>query len=114
MEIRFKTIFVFLKTTWTTWTTFIMASSCHGCRYYRQLFTLLDTAFSLFNRGLKTGVVFKQFFHEFVFFIVGGGVGNTLALFLEFEGGKLLVAHPHQLLALLKILLQALPNKAAH
>ena len=101
----------FLKTTWTT---FIKEISCHGCRCCRPLFTLLATAFPLFNRGLKTGVVFKQFFHEFVFFIVGGGVGNTLALFLEFEGGKLLVAHPHQLLALLKILLQALPNKAAH
>ena len=33
---------------------------------------------------------------------------------MEFEGGKLLIAHPHQLLALLKFLLQALPNKAAH
>ena len=61
MEIRFKTIFVFLKTTWTTWTTFIKEISCHGCRCCRPLFTLLATAFPLFNRGLKTGVVFNPF-----------------------------------------------------
>lgn len=79
-----------------------------------HLFSLRFAAFPFFDRGLKTHVVFYHLFHQFNLLIVCGGIRITLTLFFEYIGGQLLIAHPHQLLAPLKIFLHGFSNQAAY